>query len=119
MPAGELIGGEPAVTIKAPDDGAAPGFVEATVLPGRGMMPLQGDMLETISAPGLDEAARRLDGGADDVAGNASFGFDGAILAPYANRITGELRTGGREVETTIAESGLRFPCRKADPQYA
>lgn len=112
------IGGEPVVTLRAqeaPADG--PAFVEAEVLPGRGMMLLQarlrlpdGELVDLIEAPDAREAAERLDGGADDFAGNAAFGFGGAMLAPYANRIRGRALPDRREIETTIQGSQVRLP---------
>jgi len=112
------IGGEPPVTLTAWDASAAgPAFIEATVLPGRGMMLLQarlrlasGEVVDAIAAPGLKAAARELDGGPDDFAGNKAFSFGGAILAPYANRIRGRPVAGAREIETEIASQTVRLP---------
>jgi galactose mutarotase-like enzyme len=112
------IGGESPVTLTAQDAPAAgPAFVEATVLPGRGMMLLQarlrlasGEVVDAIVAPDLDEAARQLDGGPDDFAGDKAFSFGGAILAPYANRIRGRPIAGAREIETEVAGQTVRLP---------
>jgi aldose 1-epimerase len=112
------IGGEPAVTITARDaPSAGPAFVQATILPGRGMMLLQarlrlasGEVVDAIAAPSLEDAARELDGGPDDFAGDKSFSFGGAILAPYANRIRGRPVTGAREIETEITGHTVRLP---------
>jgi galactose mutarotase-like enzyme len=112
------IGGAPVLTLRAhelPSD--KPAFIEADVLPGRGMMLLQarlrlasGEVLEVIEAPPAAEAARKLDGGPDDFAGNASFGFGGAILAPFANRIRGRPLPESREIEAVIAGQSVRLP---------
>jgi aldose 1-epimerase len=112
------IGGLPLVRLRGldtPEHG--PAFVEATVLPGRGMMLLQarlrlasGEVVDAISAPGPEAAARDLDGGPDDFAGNGSFSFGGAILAPYANRIRGRAVEGAREIETQVAGQAVRLP---------
>jgi galactose mutarotase-like enzyme len=112
------IGGAPVVTLRAPElPSDAPGFVEAEVLPGRGMMLLQaklrlpsGEVVDAIEAPSAAEAARRLGGGPDDFAGNASFSFGGAILAPYANRIRGRPLPDSREIEADIAGQSVRLP---------
>ncbi|HEX4712134.1 aldose 1-epimerase [Phenylobacterium sp.] len=112
------IGGLPMVRLRARDPPAAgPAFLEATVLPGRGMMLLQarlrlasGAVVDALSAPDPGAAAREFDGGADDFAGNRSFSFGGAILAPYANRIRGRGVEGAREIDTTVAGRALRLP---------
>lgn len=109
------IGGAPAVALT--DPAAETGFFEATVLPGRGMMLLQarvrrpgGEAFDALHAPSAAEAARRLDGGPDDFAGNAAFSFGGAILAPYANRITGADVPGAREITARVAGQRARLP---------
>jgi aldose 1-epimerase len=112
------IGGAPVVTLAAQDAPAdGPAFLEAQVLPGRGMMLLQaklrlpsGQVVDAIHAPGPELAARALDGGPDDFAGNAAFSFGGAILAPYANRIRGRPLAGSREIETVVAGETVRLP---------
>jgi aldose 1-epimerase len=112
------IGGHPLVLLRARDPAPeGPAFLEATVLPGRGMMLLQarlrlasGEVVDALSAPNPAAAARALDGGPDDFAGNASFSFGGAILAPYANRIRGRPIDGARQIETSVAGHALRLP---------
>jgi len=118
MSEGLRIGGAPVVTLRAPDAPAdGPAFLEAQVLPGRGMMLLQaklrlpcGQVVDALHAPAPAEAAGALDGGPDDFAGNKSFSFGGAILAPYANRIRGRPLEGAREIETTVADRTVRLP---------
>ncbi len=92
-------------------------FVEATILPGRGMMLLQarlrlasGEIVDGLMAPDLAGAAQALDGGVDDFAGNASFRFGGSILAPYANRICGRPTPDARTILTEIAGHTARLP---------
>lgn len=109
------IGGAPAVTLKDAD--AASGFVEATVLPGRGMMLLQARVrhaslgeFDALTAPPLEDAARLLDGGPEDIAGNKAFSIGGAILLPYANRITGEDVPRTREIIAQVAGRPTRLP---------
>lgn len=111
------IGGAPPVILQAPPQAGRDSLVEAVVLPGRGGMLLQatvqrpdGRREALLHAPSLEEAAARLDGGPDDFAGNASFAFGAAILAPYANRIRGRALEGRREIETRIAGQTVRLP---------
>lgn len=110
-----LIGGAPVVALS--DPAARSGFIAANVAPGRGMLLLQARVrhpglgeFDALAAPPLAEAARRLDGGPDDFAGNAAFSFGAAILAPYANRITGTDVPGRREIETRVAGRRARLP---------
>jgi galactose mutarotase-like enzyme len=117
--AGSLqIGGAPVVSLRAeaaPAD--RPAIVAADVLPGRGFMLLQarlslraGEEVDLLHAPPPAAAAQELDGGPDDVAGNKSFSFGGALLAPYANRITGRPVPGARELETAVDGRMVRLP---------
>ena len=112
------IGGAPVVTLTAQDAPASgPAFLEAQVLPGRGMMLLQarlrlpsGEEVNALHAPDAEAAAKVLDGGPEDFAGNRSFSFGGAILAPFANRIRGRAVPDAREIETTVAGQLVRLP---------
>jgi aldose 1-epimerase len=112
------IGGHPMVRLRGLDTPErGPAFMEATVLPGRGMMLLQarlrlpsGEVVDAIFAPDPEAASRELDGGPDDFAGNKSFSFGGAILAPYANRVRGRETPGARQVETEVAGHIVRLP---------
>jgi aldose 1-epimerase len=118
MTGGPRIGGAPVVTLAALDAPAeGPAFLEAQVLPGRGMMLLQtklrlpsGQVVDALHAPAPELAAQALDGGPDDFAGSAAFSFGGAILAPYANRIRGRPLAGSREIETVVAGEQVRLP---------
>ena len=112
------IGGAPVAYLLAQDAPAeGPAFLEAAVLPGRGMMLLQaklrlpsGRIVGAIHAPAVEAAAEALDGGDDDFAGDKSFSFGGAILAPYANRIRGRALSGPREIETRVDRRTVRLP---------
>jgi hypothetical protein len=84
MTAALQIGGAPVVRLRAGDAPAeGPAFLEAEILPGRGMMLLQaklrlpaGDIVHALEAPPPQEAARRLDGGPEDFAGNDPCGAE-------------------------------------------
>jgi aldose 1-epimerase len=111
------IGGAPIVSLTARDLPArGPAFVSAEVAPGRGFMLLRarlrlasGELVDGIEGPAPAEAARLLDGGPEDFAGNRAFSFGGAVLAPYPNRIRGR-DVGVREIETEIDGHTLRLP---------
>lgn len=111
----EAPAGAPAGTAGTP--AGTPGFVEAEILPGRGMMTLQarlrlpsGEIVDALFAPPAAEAARELDGGAEDFAGNKAFAFGGAVLAPFANRIRGRALPGAREIEADLDGRTARLP---------
>ncbi|MGA0604777.1 aldose 1-epimerase [Phenylobacterium sp. VNQ135] len=102
------------VTLRAEAPADRPGFVEARILPGRGMMLLQarlrlpsGEVVDGLFAP-EDPAAEF--GGADDFAGNKAFAFGGAVLVPYANRIRGEPIGDAREIEAVVDGRRVRLP---------
>lgn len=94
-----------------------PEFIEATLLPGRGMnifqvralFPYLGE-INLLHSPPVDEAARQLNGGADDFMGVASFRFGGALLVPFANRIRGRLLPDARTLETDILGHRVHLP---------
>lgn len=105
----EKIGGRPAAVLRAPAVADRASIVEAQILPGRGMMLLQArgrvpglGEIDILHAPSLADAARELDGGPEDFAGNKSFAFGGAILLPYANRIRGADVPGAREIRAEL-----------------
>ncbi len=105
------VGGEPVVTLRrpAPKDSSKPQFLEAEILPGRGMAVLQikaflpgkGD-INLLNSPPLPEAAQLLDKG-DDQFGNQVFKIGGAILLPFANRIRGQLAGDGKTITASVA----------------
>lgn len=107
------IGGAPVITLRREGEGLA----EAQILPGRGMMLGQakfrgsdGQMMPILESPPSEAWANVLDGGPDDFAGNASFSFGGAVLFPYANRITGRAVEGAREIEASLDGAAARLP---------
>lgn len=112
------IGGEPVVVLRRPRsaDQNKPQFLEATVLPGRGMAVLQikayipgkGE-INLLNTPPLPEAAQMLDK-SDDEFGNQVFKFGGAILLPFANRIRGKLSSDGKTITATVAGKPVRLP---------
>jgi len=112
------IGGEPVVILRRPPsaDSTQPQFLEATVLPGRGMAVLQIKAFlpgkgETslLNSPPLPEAKQLLDKG-DDQFGNQVFKIGGAILLPFANRIRGKLSADGRTITATVAGTTVTLP---------
>jgi galactose mutarotase-like enzyme len=112
------VGGAPVERLSAPaPDSGVPAIVEAEIAPGRGMMLLQARAevpglgpVDLLASPPLDEIARLLDGGPDDFYGNASFSLGGAVLLPFANRITGRELAETREIETPIGGAIRRLP---------
>ena len=112
------IGGEPVVILQRPHaaETSQPRFLEATVLPGRGMAVLQikaflpgkGEV-GLLNAPPLPEAAQLLNHG-DDEFGNQVFKIGGAILLPYANRIRGTLSADGKNITATVAGKNVTLP---------
>lgn len=112
------IPGEP-VEIRTQESAAAdgPSFVSATFLPGRAMLLYQlrarvpgHREIDVLASPPLPEGLKRLSGGPDDFAGNASFSLGGAFLLPFVNRIPGRMLRGRREVEAEIAGRPVRLP---------
>jgi aldose 1-epimerase len=91
--------------------GEGPCFLEAEIAPSRGMLLLQVrvrladgrdfDLLTTPKEPAF--------GGPADFNGNLSFSLGGAILLPYANRITGR-PVDEREIGTQVLGKTVRLP---------
>ena len=107
------------VTLERPSlsDSTKPSFVSAQILPDRGMMVLQITAYvpqlgktNLLAAPSLDETRQILNSGDDDLTGNKSFSFGGAILLPYANRIRGTLSSDKKSIETKILGKTVRLP---------
>jgi aldose 1-epimerase len=114
------INGQDVVTLqrKATENGAAPEFLSATVSPGRGMNLLQitanlpgKGTTNVFFAPPLSEVQTKLSGSDPaDKNGNGSFGFGGAFLVPYPNRIRGKLSDDKQTITTTWEGKTLTLP---------
>lgn len=116
MSKAEGLGGAPLVRLRAEALGDELQFIEATIAPGRGMLLVQARVrlpghgeFDLLTTPPLDVVAGKL-GGPDDFAGNVSFSLGGAILLPYANRITGRALPDTREIETQVLGRTVRLP---------
>ena len=117
-PVGIVIGGLPIVTLQRPPvtDRNKPQFLQAIVLPGRGMAVLQikaylpgkGE-IDVLNAPPLAEAEKLLNK-EDDGFGNEIFKIGGAILLPFANRIRGDASADGKTITTTILGRKITLP---------
>jgi len=112
------IGGEPVVTLQRPPvaDRNKPQFLEATILPGRGMAVLQikaylpgKGQVDLLNAPPL-AAAEQLLNKSDDQFGNQVFKIGGAILLPFANRIRGTVAPDGKTITATVAGKTVTLP---------
>jgi aldose 1-epimerase len=118
-PAAIQIGGEDVLTLarKATNNGSKPEFLTITLLPGRAMNMLQvtaaipgkGE-IPLLHSPSVKDAAEQLNGTGRDQLGNGSFGFGGAFLVPYPNRIIGELSSDGQSVVTQWRGHSLSLP---------
>jgi len=115
-------GGQDAVTLTRSQlmGGSTPQFLSATVLPGRGMNVLQitayipgkGE-IPLLASPDLEGANRILSGKGDDSHGTGSLEVGGAILAPWAGRISGTNATakdGEHMVTTSWSGHPLMLP---------
>jgi aldose 1-epimerase len=113
------VGGEDVLTLsrKATSSGSKPEFLSVTLFPGRGMnmfqvtaaIPGKGE-IPLMHSPAVKEAASQLTSTGKDEQGNASFGFGGAFLIPYPNRIIGELSSDGKSVVTQWRGHTLALP---------
>ncbi len=113
-----VLGGEPVVILQRPPvtDQTKPQFLQATILPGRGMAVLQikaylpgkGE-IDVLNAPPLAEAETLL-GKGDDEWGNEIFKIGGAILLPFANRIRGTVSADGKTINAMVAGRPVNLP---------
>lgn len=117
-PIAQAIGGQPVVTLEVQRPASdSLSFLKAEVLPGRGMntfqitahVPGKGDV-SLLASPALEEAGKQMNLGPEDVIGNKSFSFGGAILVPYANRITGKLSADQKTMETQVLGKPVTLP---------
>ena len=98
QPAAPRPGGMDAVVLTRSQmlGGEARQFLSATVLPGRGMnilqitayIPGRGE-IPLLASPTVDEAAKHMTGKGDDWDGAADLAMGAALLAPWADGITG------------------------------
>ena len=94
------VGGQKAIQLRRLQSGvgATPEFLSVTLLPGRGMnvfqitayLPGRGEV-PLLASKSLEAAAKIMNGGTDDLDGNASFSMGGALLFPFANRLVGPI----------------------------
>ena len=125
------VGGEPAITLARVKSGDQIQFLGADILPGRGMnvyqirayLPGKGE-IEVLASPPLSEAPTVMNGGPDDMIGNKSFSAGGAILVPYANRITGGLSADGKTIQADMMGRQYSLPANwhgknPGAPKYA
>jgi aldose 1-epimerase len=113
------INGQDVVTLqrKPTQNGAAPEFLSATVIPGRGMnlfqitanLPGKGTT-NVFFAPSLQDAQSKLTGTDADKFGNVAFSFGGAFLVPYPNRIRGKLSDDKQSIVTSWHGKTLTLP---------
>ena len=105
------IGGQKVVVLSRAQSANSekPQFTSAEILPGRGMniyqlkafIPGKG-IVNVISTPPLEEAAKLMNGSTGDEYGNQGFKIGGGILFPFANRITGKLSADKKSLVTKI-----------------
>lgn len=114
-----LIGGEPVVTLerqRSPSSNS-PQFLSVQVLPGRGMnvfqvrayVPSKGD-INLMASPPLEEAAKILNNGPENLDDLKSATLGGAILLPYANRIRGKLSADGSSIVAQVNGKSISLP---------
>ena len=98
-------------------DGSHPEFLSATLAPGRGMnvlqitawLPGKGEV-PLLATPSIEDAAKTLNADAPDGPGNSSFTMGGAILFPYANRLTGTLSANKQTETVSWQDSTAQVP---------
>lgn len=118
---GVQVGGQPAIILSSPPGAGASEegagglrFVEADLLPGRGMnvfriraqIPGKG-IVDLIEAPPLADAPALFANGAPDT---KSVTGGGAILLPWANRIRGKLSRDGKTIRTKVLGHTVNLP---------
>jgi aldose 1-epimerase len=123
-----LLGGQEAVVLTRTqtNDGLLPEFLSATLLPGRGMnifqitayLPGQGDT-SLLQSPTLAEASAQLNGHGADLNGALNYSMGGAILLPYANRVTGRPTPDGSFIQTAWGRHALTLPSSGAGQDTA
>lgn len=112
-------GGQEAVILRRSSSAVSgePEFLSATLLPGRGMnllqitasVPGKGEVPILLS-PSLEDATRVLTGAGEDANGSVSTTFGGAILAPWAGRLTGSPTSTSSALESVWEGERISFP---------
>jgi aldose 1-epimerase len=113
-------GGQEAFTLeRSPiDEGSAPEFLSATLLPGRGlnvlqitaMLPHKG-VVSLLDSPSVEEAAKVMDGTGVDANGGASLAFGAAIEAPWSGNLFGS--PGDKVLTTRWNGTEIRVPAER------
>ncbi len=109
---------EPIRLIRTPDAvGGGPEFLNATVLPGRGMnlFQLTADIpghgsVPLLVAPPIDQADQILNGQGPDANGALSATMGGAFLTPWAGRLVGKPTANPGVLQTLWLGQRLTFP---------
>lgn len=114
-----MIGGEPVVTLERQRAQSSNSlqFLSVQVLPGRGMnvfqvrayLPGKGD-IDVMGSPSLEDAAKTLNTGVENLYDLKSATMGGAILLPYANRIRGKLSADGDNIVTQVNGKTISLP---------
>jgi galactose mutarotase-like enzyme len=112
-------GGQSAVTLRRSPSAISgePEFLSAILLPGRGMnllqitasVPGKGEVPILLS-PSLPDATRILTGAGEDANGSVSTSIGGAILAPWAGRLTGSPTSSSSTLESVWQGERITFP---------
>ncbi len=125
-----MPGGMPAIVLSRSQmiGEAAPQFLSATLLPGRGMNVLQitayvpgrGE-ISLLASPTVEEAARLMTDAADDRNGAVSLSLGGAPMVPWAGAISGSTSgttngTAGGEISTSWQGRTLHLPATSGGP---
>jgi aldose 1-epimerase len=113
------IGGQQVIQLKRKSQHTAqkPEFLTATILPGRGMnlfqvtafLPGKGE-IEVFASPSLQDAAQILNSEEPEEHGVKSFTFGGAFIAPYPNRVRGNLSPDRKTITTNWNGKALTLP---------
>lgn len=112
-------GGQDAVVLRRSANALSgePEFLTATFLPGRGMNLLQltasipgKGVVPILLSPSLADATRDLTGAGEDANGGVSATFGAAILAPWADRLTGSPTSSSSTLESVWNGERITFP---------
>ena len=108
-------GAAPVVLSNATLPSEQPHFTKVVLLPGRGMNTFQisavipgRGAVEVLASEPLSDAAALF--AQEDPYGNNSFKYGGALLAPFANRIRGQLSRDHKMLHTKVAGEAINLP---------